>query len=290
MDDIFPALDHPPLAGTLSEPQGTVHGAVVIGSAMGVPRAFYGAFTEYLAEGGLATLRFDYRGIGGSLRGSVRESDATMHAWGEQDLAGALRFLRDRHPGIPLLLVGHSAGGQLFGLVPEPNQVRAMLAVGAQSGYWGNWRGAGRLRMLFYWKVLFPALTHALGYLPLRSLTGGGDDVPPCVALEWASWGRDPDYVLSYARRKDGARGYARFTGSLRALAMADDPYAPRAAVQAMLAFYPAASRELLYVEPTSVWARSIGHFGFFQRRFRDTLWSDARSWLLSQASSQAAA
>src|SRR5207245_335534 len=83
---------------------------------------------------------------------------------------------------------------------------------GAQSGYWGNWRGAGRLRMLFYWKVLFPALTHALGYLPLRSLTGGGDDVPPCVALEWASWGRDPDYVLSYARRKDGARGYARFT------------------------------------------------------------------------------
>ena len=116
-----------------------------------------------------------------------------------------------------------------------------MLAVGAQSGYWGNWRGAGRLRMLFYWKVLFPALTHALGYLPLRSLTGGGDDVPPGVALEWASWGRDPDYVLSYARRKDGARAYARFTD-------------------------------------------------FFQRRFRDTLWSDARSWLLSQASSQAAA
>ena len=57
-----------------------------------------------------------------------------------------------------------------------------------------------------------------------------------------------------------------------------------------MLAFYPAASRELLYVEPASVGARSIGHFGFFQSRFRDTFWSDARSWLLSQAQSQAAA
>ncbi len=290
MDVIIPALDHLPLAGTLTEPQGAPRGAVLIGSAMGVPRGFYGPFADYLAEGSLAVLRFDYRGIGGSLRGPLRQSDATMHAWGEQDLAGALRFLRERHPGIPLLLVGHSAGGQLFGLVPEPNQVCAVLAVGAQSGYWGNWRGAGRLRMLFCWTALFPALTRALGYLPLKRLTGGGEDVPPGVALEWATWGRDPDYVLSYARRKDGARGYAGFTGRLRAYALADDSYAPRTAVQALLAFYPAASRELLYVEPASIGARSIGHFGFFQRRFRDTLWSDARSWLLSQTSSQAAA
>ena len=290
MDVVFPALDHVPLAGTLTESQGPPRGAVLIGSAMGVPRSFYGTFADYLAEGGLAVLRFDYRGIGGSLRGPLRDSDATMHAWGEQDLAGALRFLRQRHAGTPLLLVGHSAGGQLFGLVPEPNQVRAVLAVAAQSGYWRNWPGAGKLRMLFYWTALFPALTRALGYLPLKALTGGGENVPPGVALEWASWGRDPEYVLSYARRKDGARGYAAFTGRLRAYALSDDSYAPRTAVQALLDFYPAASRELLYVEPSSIGARSIGHFGFFQRRFRDTLWSAARSWLLSQASSQAAA
>jgi predicted alpha/beta hydrolase len=144
--------------------------------------------------------------------------------------------------------------------------------------------------MLLYWTALFPALTHALGHLPLKLLTGGGEDVPPGVALEWATWGRDRDYVLSYARRKDGARGYAGFTGRVRAYALADDSYAPRTAVQALLAFYPAASRELLYVEPSSIGARSIGHFGFFQRRFRDTLWSDARSWLLSQTMAQAAA
>ena len=290
MDVIFPALDRLPLAGTLSEPQGPVRGAVLIGSAMGVPRGFYAAFADYLAEGGLAVLRFDYRGIGGSLRGPLRECTATMHEWGEQDLAGALRFLRDRHPGTPLLLVGHSAGGQLFGLVPEPNQVRAVLAVGAQSGYWRNWSGAGRARMRLYWTVLFPALARTLGYLPLKRLTGGGENVPGGVALEWAGWGRDPGYVLSYARRKDGARGYASFAGRIRAYALADDSFAPRAAVSALLDFYPAAARELLYVEPRSVGASSIGHFGFFQRRFRDSLWSDSRSWLLSQASSQAAA
>jgi len=290
MDVIFPALDHLPLAGTLTDAQPPMRGAVVIGPAMAVPRGFYGGFAEYLAEGGLTVLRFDYRGIGGSLRGPVRASDATMHAWGEQDLAGGLRFLRERHPGTPLLLVGHSAGGQLFGLVPEPNDVRAVLTVGAQSGYWRNWSGLGRLRMLLYWTVVFPGLTRALGYLPLRRLTGGGEDVPPGVALEWSSWGRDPAYVLSYARRKDGAKGYAAFNGRIRAYALADDSYAPRAAVQALLDFYPSASRELLSVDPASVGASSIGHFGFFQRRFCDSLWSEARNWLLAQASSQAAA
>ena len=138
---------------------------------MGVPRGFYGPFSEFLAEAGLTVLRFDYRGIGGSLRGHVSASDATMHSWGEQDLAGAIRFLREREPGLPLLLVGHSAGGQLLGLAPDANDVRAALFVAAQSGYWRNWSGAGRLRMLFYWTVLFPSITRAFGYLPLKRLT-----------------------------------------------------------------------------------------------------------------------
>src|SRR2546428_14073244 len=68
MDVIFPALDHLPLAGTLSDPEGPLRGAVLIGSAMGVPRGFYGAFADYLADSGLAVLRFDYRGIGGAVR------------------------------------------------------------------------------------------------------------------------------------------------------------------------------------------------------------------------------
>jgi predicted alpha/beta hydrolase len=290
MDVVFPALDHVPLAGTLSEPPGVPRGAVLIASAMGVARGFYAPFAGYLAEAGLAVLRFDYRGIGDSLRGPLGQCKAAMHDWGEQDLAGALRFLRQRHPAAPLLLVGHSAGGQLFGLVPQPNEVRAVLTVAAQSGYWGNWRGVGRLQMLLYWTALFPGLARILGYLPLRRLTGGGEDVPGGVAREWASWGRDPEYVLSYARRKDGARGYAAFAGRWRAYAVADDRHAPRAAVEALLAFYPSASRELLYVEPAQVGASSIGHFGFFQRRFRDSLWSEARRWLLAQATSQAAA
>src|SRR5438270_10059865 len=71
MDVIIPALDHVPLAGTLTEAHPPMRGAVLIGSAMGVPRGFYGAFADYLAEGGLTALRFDYRGIGGSLRGAV---------------------------------------------------------------------------------------------------------------------------------------------------------------------------------------------------------------------------
>jgi len=54
VDVVFPALDHVPLAGTLTEAQGPLRGAVLVGSAMGVPRGFYGPFADYLAEGGLS--------------------------------------------------------------------------------------------------------------------------------------------------------------------------------------------------------------------------------------------
>jgi predicted alpha/beta hydrolase len=137
--------------------------------------------------------------------------------------------------------------------------------------------------MLLYWRLM-PAVVRVAGYLPLRKLTGSGLDLPPGVALEWARWGLDPEHVRGYASRKDGARGYSGWAGKLRAYAIADDRFAPRAAVEKLASWFESAQRELRVVEPLSVGARGIGHFGFFQRRFRDTLWREAREWLLARA------
>src|SRR5450631_1127549 len=98
------ALDGVKLAADLVEPASGAgpRAAVVIASAMGVPRKLYRAFARYLAEDGIASLSFDYRGIGGS--GSVRDRKIRLRDWGEQDLGGALSFLRRRYPGTPQLL------------------------------------------------------------------------------------------------------------------------------------------------------------------------------------------
>ncbi len=272
------------------------HGAVVakalVAPAMGVRRGFYARFAADLARHGIATATFDYRGIGGSLDGGVAASKARLSDWGELDLAAATSALAaldlplDPQAGgrAPLLFVGHSVGGQLFGLMRDV-PFDAALFVGSQAGYFGHWSGVSKLSMAALWHVGVPLVTKTLGYLPMKAL-GQGENIPGGVAREWAAWGRDRRYVGVRVAELPHA-GYATWGGPLRALAITDDPYAPRRAVDALVRLYTAAWTEVVEVAPSAVGARSIGHFGWFSERFRDTLWADARTWLVERGRSR---
>jgi len=275
----FPARDSRQLAGTLFPAEKPV-GIVVVASAMGVPRRLYRAFSEHLAESGLTTLTFDYRGIGDSREGSLRGFDARLHQWGELDLAGALDWLRAKHPELPLQLVTHSVGGQIFGLI-EDAKVEGAIFIASQSGSWRLWRGLPRLGMFAVWHFLLPGLARTLGYIPMKAL-GQGEDLPGGVGAQWAEWGREDDYVWSYARPRGGL-GFTRWSGPLRAYAIADDGYAPRPGVEALVAMYTKARSELRVVRPAEVGVKSIGHFGIFKPQFRDNIWSEIRDTLLGR-------
>lgn len=124
------------LAAELFFPSSPPKAAVLVAGAMGVKASFYAPLAEYMSRRGAAALTVDYRGIGGSRpRRSLRHFHATFHDWGERDLAGALEWLAWRVPEAPLLWVGHSAGAQLMGLVPDP-AIGAALFVAAGTAYW----------------------------------------------------------------------------------------------------------------------------------------------------------
>ncbi|MGC3996748.1 MAG: alpha/beta fold hydrolase [Anaeromyxobacter sp.] len=266
------------LAATLHDPGQPPDGAVLIAPAMGVPRRHYQPFAAHLARSGLAALTVDVRGIGGSAPERLRGFPATLHGWGEQDLGGALDHLEARYPGVPLLWVGHSAGGQLLGLVESP-RVAAALLVAAQSGHWRLWPDLrSRLLMAGLWWLVIPLLVPVLGRLPLR-LLGGGEDVPAGVALEWARWGRDRRYILAHAGPR-GGMGFAQHRGPLRSYAVSDDAYAPPATVEALAALFQEARVEVRHVTPQEAGVERIGHFGFFRPRFEPTLWAEAVAWL----------
>ncbi|MBA1276804.1 MULTISPECIES: alpha/beta hydrolase [Pseudomonadaceae] len=56
-------------------------------------------------DAGYATLRFNFRGVGGSA------GSHDMNTGEVDDAEAALRWLRDQHPGLPLTLMGFSFGG-----------------------------------------------------------------------------------------------------------------------------------------------------------------------------------
>jgi predicted alpha/beta hydrolase len=279
----IPARDAYALGGSVYELPGTAddQAVVVIASATAVRRRYYDPFAGWLADRGFRVVTFDYRGIGDSRPRRLRGFQARMREWGEQDLSGVIEWAAARWPRSPLLLVGHSVGGQLVGLTDNVGRLRAVLTVGAQSGYWRHWvQGTASLRMAFNWYVLIPGVAHLFGYVP--GFLGIGEDLPRGVALEWSAWGRKPRYLLDGYPEREVL--FARYGGAFRAYSFSDDPYAPRAAVDALLAFYRNARTEHVHQTPGDLGVRTMGHFGFFRDRFRDSLWLHAARWLEGQA------
>ena len=159
---VFEAADGRPLAATVLEPR-RITGAVVIASATGVPRRIYDGVAGCLADAGFAVLTFDYRGIGGSMEGrSVRTEDVRMQDWGRLDLEGALCWMRRAYAGAPLLVLGHSAGGQLIGLAPSSGHLSGAALIGSQLG----WTGSGETWPASGWRRWSPSTAAAARSTP----------------------------------------------------------------------------------------------------------------------------
>lgn len=267
------------LGATLFRPSGPAARAVAIHAATGVRQDYYAKFAAFLAERGFAVLIYDYRGIGRSRPPRLHGFRARMRDWALLDAPAAFDFLERAAPDARLMAVGHSFGGQALGLLPDPARIHAALVVGSQSGYWRNWPALGQGWMWLATHVVLPTTSRLLGYFP-SSLLGFGEDLPAGVAIEWASWCRNPQYVVGALGAHEG---YAKFTAPLRAYAVADDRLAPARAVEALLSLYPGARSEIRHVAPADVGAARIGHFGFFRERFRGTLWREAADWLARQ-------
>lgn len=280
LDVEIQAVDGLPLAATLFAPAAPAAASVLLLPATGVRRRFYGPFADFLATRGFRVLTLDYRGVGGSRPERLRGFPASLSAWAELDADSALRHLAERFPQEPLLGVGHSFGGQAFGLLDGRRRFGAALLVAAQSGWWGHWHGPARLRLIAFWYLVIPAATALCGYLPGRRL-GLGEDLPAGVARQWARWGRHPDYLLRGDAGGLAAR-YADIDCPLLALSFADDGYAPRPAVAALLALYRGAAVEHRHFDE----AAGVGHFGFFRESARHTLWPEAARWLEARVAS----
>lgn len=269
------------LAATLFEPRTSARATVIINGATAVPASYYRRFAEHLASSGLRVVSYDYRGVGGSRPLNLRGFAASMTDWADLDARAVLEHVKQSFPDQPVVLVGHSFGGQLVGLLDEANDVAGVVMVGAQLGYHGHWPLLGRAKLGFIWKYLVPGVTGTVGYLP--GSLGMVEDLPKGVAEEWARWCSDPEYLMGehpVARRR-----FAHFDKPVLFFSMSDDDYAPEGAVSKLTSALSSAPLEHRRVVPAELGVDAVGHFGFFHPRFADTLWREAR-WFIDDVAS----
>lgn len=262
----------------------------LINAGAGIDSRYYSRFAAYLAESGIPTLVYDYRGIGQSRPKSMRGFEASVEDWGSKDAAAALDWLAERYPGARRIVIGHSVGGFLTGFARNGYLIDHMVLVGSHTGYWGDYAPAARPAMFLLWHALMPALTRLVGYFPGRRLHLL-EDLPRGVALEWAAR-RKPDFWWN-VRRPDGTPDVERIDevlgrfrairASVLALRFEDDPFATAAATDRVLGLYSGCRAEQRLVMRSDVGGQKIGHFGFFRSRFRDVLWPVVLRWLQQQ-------
>ena len=276
------AHDDYPLAGRLwaMPGSGLVRRAALINSGAGVPSWFYDRFAAYLAERGVPTLVYDYRGIGRSRPTSLRGFEASVEEWGSKDCAAALDWLHGRFPGAALTVVGHSIGGFVTGFITNGTLVEKMLLVSAHTGYWRDYACRTRLQMYLLWHVFMPAITRAVGYFPGKFLHIL-EDLPMGVALEWAER-KNPEFWW-HLKHADGSMDraliqtllarFAAIRAPTIAVRFSDDPFATEEATARIVGLYENASVSCLVLNKSDGDGRKIGHFGFFHSRFRMNLW-----------------
>jgi predicted alpha/beta hydrolase len=256
-------------------PPAAPRGAALIVSAMGVSQAFYAAFAGFLASEGFVVATFDYRGVGRSRRGPMREQRTTIFDWARLDCAAMLGALAERAPGLPITWIGHSLGGQILPFTlpcsPEAARVEKVILLASGTGYWRQGPSRLRRRVWFLWYVLVPFALWAWGYFPGKRLRMVGD-LPRGVMAQWRRWCLDPEYAVG--AEGDAARAlYAAVRTPLYGLSFTDDEIMSEANTDALYRSYPSAPARTRRLAPAEVGVAKIGHFGFFHPRMEDALW-----------------
>lgn len=262
----------------------------LINSGAGISYRYYDHFASFLAANRIATLIYDYRGVGRSRPTSLRGFDASVEDWGNKDCAACVAWLAERFVGLPRIVIGHSVGGFVTGFADNGSMIDQMLLVGAHNGYWRDYDKKYRLRMYVLWHLLMPSLSRVVGFFPGRALHLL-EDLPLGVATEWANR-RKPEFWWN-VKTVEGARDNSRIESvvarfhAIRARTLAvrfsDDPFATSAATDRLLGLFSNCEAKQMLLSPADTSGQPIGHFGFFRSRFRESLWPRVLEWLLNK-------
>ena len=272
------------LAASLYTPAKPPRKAVLIAPATGIGRRFYHAFAEYLAGEGYGVLSFDFQGVGDSLTGRLKDCPASLVSWGANDLSAALDELTRQFPQATSHLIGHSAGGQLPGLMPNAARLSSLLAVAGSSGRLANMPASYRPRAELFMRVIIP-LSNALTGVSRTDLVGMGGPLPRAAGAQWARWCLGRGYVETGFGREVQEHCYDTLDIPSLWLNASDDEIAVNANVDDMVRVFsglaPRAEKRTLI--PAEHGLGSIGHMGFFKRSSQ-VLWPIAAEWLARQA------
>ena len=275
-----------PLTATLYLPKDVesddIKNAIMIAPATGIKRLFYNSFASHLANQGYGVITYDNEGIGDSLTCPLPKCDASLITWGRNDATAVLDALQDEFPNAKYHLVGHSAGGQLIGLMPNYKALSSVVNVACSSGRIKNMGMPFKAQAIIFMDGAITLGNLLLGYTPSDKF-GMGEPLPRGVAKQWRDWCNGKGYIKTAFGKTVFTHYYDEFATPALWLNFTDDDIANAKNVDDMLAVFPAMPAEKRMMQPKEFGFKQIGHMKFFSSKTYDKapkLWEMATDWI----------
>ncbi|WP_067983462.1 alpha/beta hydrolase family protein [Nocardia caishijiensis] len=200
--------------------------------ALGVNARHYQRFAETASAQGFSVVTLDYRGQGDSTLTISRTTRFGYADLATGDLTEAIACARERGDG-PLLLVGHSLGGQLTAALESisPGEFDGLVLVAAGTPHWRAFTGCARLAPLIL-PTVFAATARLRGVFDGRRFGFGRQSAQ--LIGDWARMARTGWWSKTPANRS--SRSFP-----LLAMSFGDDGLAPASAVDALVRLFPGA-------------------------------------------------
>ncbi|PWJ43014.1 alpha/beta hydrolase family protein [Sediminitomix flava] len=266
------------LAGTLYKPQTNTKGAIMLAPATGIRRRFYNSFATFLAEQGFGVISFENRGIGDSINGSINSINASLVNWGVLDMRAVLEELKSQFPNQSYHLVGHSAGGQLVGLMENASELKSMFSFASSSGSLSNMEYPFKFSALFFLNFFIPFSNLFFGKTNSQWV-GMGEPLPKKVASQWSKWCNSKGYVEADFGKEIKNHHYNTLSRPSMWLYATDDGIANHKNVNDMVRVFPKSETEIVALHPKELGIKTLGHMSFFSSKNKN-LWKYALDWL----------
>lgn len=269
----IPARDGFPLHAILQEP---LHikskGVVQIHCGWGLHQFIYKYFADFFAEAGYTVLTFDYRGIGKSVipLNWIKKFDARMSDHGVLDMPAVLDFVINRFPDQKRVVIGHSLGGQIIGLMDNCDKIDRIYTIGSAIGYFKILKSPMDLLLpnLFFKFVPIYSWIYRHSWILKRPLNGFLG-ITSASVIEWREWCSRPDYFKPFLGKSIKRQYFEKVSVPFISIRVEDDPYANDITTPLFLSNYPNADIKIRKITLAEAGERKIGHTGFFKRKFK---------------------
>lgn len=243
----------------------------------GTKKEVYLSFLTYLSENDYLCCLWDYRGSGDSSAQNLGKCDYTFSDYGVKDMPTIKRFLVERFPNLPLILVAHSAGGQQIGFMNDLNNIKGVVNFAVSSGYYPNMPFKYRMKAYFYFYIFAPISAWFTGYVKAKKF-GLMEDLPKKVVFEWRDWLEKENYFFDkkFYGKTVPTGHFKNYPFPLHTYWAVDDTISNEKNTQA---FWGNIKSEkgitFSKLVPQEFGLKSIDHFGFFKRVMKNKLWND---------------